>query len=71
MGFIKSYSVGDMSEQFFKYCLEYGYSSANCERLTTDNVYDMLYACWIRRTKQKKFTLDAYEFECNAGVELE
>lgn len=71
MGFIKSYSVGDMSEQFFKYCLEYGYSSANCERLTTDNVYDMLYACWIRRTKQKKFTLDAYEFECNVGVELE
>lgn len=56
--------------QFYNYCLEYGFSKSNCEQLTPDIVYQELYECWISRTKQKKYTYEAYLFEQNAGIEL-
>lgn len=71
MSYIKKNSEINNAEAFTKYCIRHGFSRKNLELLTTDNVYDMLYVCWVERTSVKRLTRDAFEFEQNAGVELE
>ena len=71
MGYLQKSSDRNIAIEFYDYCLKYGYTSKNCERLTTENVYQMLYVCWTNRTKEKRYTYDAFLFEQNVGAELE
>ncbi len=71
MGYIKNKNDKNIADEFSKYCIKYGFHKGNCQRLTTENVYDMLYVCWVERTKTKRYTRDAFDFEQNAGAELE
>ena len=58
------------SDEFTKYCLQYGFSKKNLQELTVDAVFEELYCCWSERIKQKKYTYEAYLFERNLGAEL-
>jgi len=71
MGYIKLNKELNQAEVFTEYCKKYGFSKKNLQLLTTDNVCEMLYVCWRNRTKVKRMTSEAFEFERNAGAELE
>ena len=70
MGLIEQKENANIANNFTEYCIQYGFNSKNCERLTTDNVYEMLYVCYCDRIKHKRYTRDAYEFENDLGREL-
>lgn len=61
---------GNIAKEFTEYCKTYGFNKSNCERLTTDKVYEMLYECWVQRLKEKRYSFEAYVFEKDAGNEL-
>lgn len=70
MGLIEQKKNVNIGTEFTNYCIQYGYNSSNCERLTTDNMFDMLYVCHSNRVKHKRYTRDAYEFEKDLGRNL-